>query len=348
MQNISRDNHFVPQMYLDAWKDEKGQIHEYKLLVEHENCDVWSARSKKSIAMQENFYICLSDNEESDEIEKWLNEKFETPAKNTFAKAINGEKLNSEDWKKMINYIACQIVRTPVFLQKFLNTSKNILSETFESTIKEVLDEMSNQLIDKNTKKIERKEYSKINNSFPLKITNIGQDDEDNELFKVETVIGKALYLEELKHYLTDTLEVLHKHRWQVLELDKDVKIPTSDDPVICLNYYGINNYDFGGGWGRKGCEIIFPISPSKIIYTHIGYKKKIEANYELSILIKKLIIEHAHRRIFSNFEDSEVVQQRKRYVDRQQCEKEKLVYEEFHKNYKEIEKDYLIRRHDI
>lgn len=342
MQNISRDNHFVPQMYLDAWKDEKGQIHEYKLLVEHEKCNVWNARSKKSIAMQENFYIYLNNNEESDEIEKWLNEKFETPVKNTLTKAINGEKLDSEDWSKMIDYIACQIVRTPAFLQKFLNTSKNIIPEIFESTIKEVVDEVSNQLIEKNYKKIERKEYFENKDSFPLKITDVGPYDENNELFKFETVIGKALYLEELKHYLTHTLGVLHKHRWQVLELDKDVSIPTSDDPVICLNYYGTNNYNFGGGWGRKGCEIIFPISPSKIIYTHIGYKKKIQANYELSMLIKKLIIEHAHRRIFSNFEDSDVVQQRKRCVDRQRCEKEKLEYKEFHKNYKEIEKEYL------
>lgn len=145
-----------------------------------------------------------------------------------------------------------------------------------------------------------------------------------------------------LKHYLTKTLEVLHKHRWQIVELDDNINIPTSDDPVICLNYYGVNNYNFNGGWGRKGSEIIFPISPRRIIYTRIGYKKKIVANYELSVLIKKLIIEHAHRKIFSKFEDIDVMKQRKRVVNKEEFEKEKMIFKEFHENYKNIEKSYL------
>lgn len=39
------------------------------------------------------------------------------------------------------------------------------------------------------------------------------------------------------------------------------------------------------------------------------------------------------------------VIIERKKCVDRKQIEKEKLVYEQFHKNYKNIEKDYLIRK---
>lgn len=76
---------------------------------------------------------------------------------------------------------------------------------------------------------------------------------------------------------------------------------PTSDDPVICLNYYGKDNYDFGGGWGKKGCEIIFPISPNKVLYTQIGEEITInQFDTSLSRLVEKLIIEHAHRKIYS------------------------------------------------
>ena len=52
-------------------------------------------------------------------------------------------------------------------------------------------------------------------------------------------------------HLLDETIKVLHKHEWKIINLDDKVKIPTSDDPVICLNYYSNNNYDFGGGWNN-------------------------------------------------------------------------------------------------
>ena len=38
MNNLSRNNHFIAQMYLNAWKDNNNKIHEYRLLVPHEKC----------------------------------------------------------------------------------------------------------------------------------------------------------------------------------------------------------------------------------------------------------------------------------------------------------------------
>ena len=75
MNNISRNNHFVPQMYLEAWKNENNKIWTYDLLVPNEKCNLWNEKSSKSIASQQNFYIVLKDKEEADYIEKYLNEK---------------------------------------------------------------------------------------------------------------------------------------------------------------------------------------------------------------------------------------------------------------------------------
>lgn len=77
-------------------------------------------------------------------------------------------------------------------------------------------------------------------------------------------------------------------------------------------------------------------------MYTHIGYKKKIKLDYDLSLTIKRMIVEHAHMKIFSNFEDMEIIKYRKRYVDKKTFEKEKNVFKKFHENYKNIEKGYL------
>lgn len=342
MNNISRNNHFVAQMYLNAWKDNNNKIHEYRLLVPHEKYNLWNLRGTEYTASEENFYICLNGDNESDEIEKWLNSEFETPAKIALEKAIKGDKLNADDWNIIIKYIACQIVRTPAFLKKFLVISKNTLPKVLDDTIKQIDGKLSNKLDKIDFTKLNSKKSIDIAVSFPLRVRNTGIVEDDNRLFRIETIMGKGSYLYYLKYMLTHTEKVLHKHRWQVVELENSVIIPTTDDPVICLNYYGFNNYDFGGGWNRKGSEIIFPISPNKIIYTRIGYKKRIIANYELSILIKKIIIDHAYRKIFSNFDDTEIVRQRKRYVDKSIFEKEKAVYKDFHNYYKNVEKGYL------
>lgn len=162
-------------------------------------------------------------------------------------------------------------------------------------------------------------------------------------MVKVETVIGKSYYLQGMMHLLSETIGVLHKHEWKIINLDDKVKIPTSDDPVICLNYYADDTYDFGGGWNNIGSEIIFPISPSKLIYTKVGKKDiQFELNYDLSMKIKTMIVEHAHRRIFSLDKEKWITKVRKRYVNSDEFQREKEMLENWHKNYKNVESEYL------
>ena len=57
MNNISRDNHLVPQMYLKAWKDNNNEIHVYDLLVSNKNCSELKNRTTKGIAFQRELYM---------------------------------------------------------------------------------------------------------------------------------------------------------------------------------------------------------------------------------------------------------------------------------------------------
>lgn len=352
MNNISRNNHFVPQMYLDAWKNKNNKVWTYDLLVPNENCNLWNERTTKSIASQQNFYIVLKDKEEADDIEKNLNEKFEMPASKPLKKAIRGEELSDDEWKTIINYIGCQIVRTPAFVSKMLNISKNKLGKTFQQTISEIGKVLNNTPLEELKKHAQEQDNTESNKMFPLKIVDTGIDCGDKRILKVETIIGKSYYLHEMLHLLDETIKVLHKHEWRVIDLDDRVKIPTSDDPVICLNYYSSDNYDFGGGWDNNGSEIIFPISPNKIIYTKVGAKDiQFRLDYNLSVKIKTMIIEHAYRRIFSIDNEKWITKTRKRYVNMDEFNREKKMLENWHENYKDIEAEYLehkiVRRDD-
>lgn len=343
MNNISRNNHFVPQMYLDAWKNENSKIWTYDLLVPNDKCNLWNEKSTKSIASQQNFYIVLKKKEEADDIEKYMNEKFETPASKPLKKAVEGKELSGDDWKAIINYIGCQIVRTPAFVSKMLDISKNKLKDTFQQTISQIEKKLNNMSLEELKNYSKSKIYRENNEMFPLKIVDTGVNCGDKSLIKIETVIGKSYYLQGMMHLLSETIGVLHKHEWKIINLDDKVKIPTSDDPVICLNYYADDTYDFGGGWNNIGSEIIFPISPSKLIYTKVGKKDiQFELNYDLSMKIKTMIVEHAHRRIFSLDKEKWITKVRKRYVNSDEFQREKEMLENWHKNYKNVESEYL------
>jgi len=115
-------------------------------------------------------------------------------------------------------------------------------------------------------------------------------------------VLGRELWLHEIKHILTGVVSVLKEHTWVVMNAHPSLTWITSDHPTMRLAFTSPNKYDFGGGWGRKGCEIILPLSPTKLLYTQIGHRPPKSDTFDLgqTTLMLKLLAERAHRWHFS------------------------------------------------
>lgn len=340
---LSRNNHYLAQMYLDAWKNDENKVCVYHLLVPNENVPLWKYKSTRSVGSEDNFYITLNDvNDETDTFEKEFNKKYETPAMIPLKKAINGERLSIDDWHILIEFVACSIVRTPSFLLKVLTDGNNKYAATFQKEIDNISKKISNiKVEDLKTEKNPKENYD----LFPIKFTNMGEgDNKDTSIIKIETIIGKQFYFFIIDHLLKNTVKVLHSHKWSIIEMDDNVVLPTSDSPVICLNYNNYEDYNFGGGWGRKNTNIIFPISPNKVMFTQVGVKCKprMKADYKFSLFIKKIIIEHSHRVIISKAEDTDIIRKKRRYVSLKEYKREKKVWSDFHKEYLEKESEYI------
>jgi hypothetical protein len=117
---------------------------------------------------------------------------------------------------------------------------------------------------------------------------------------------------------LTDTLKVLHKHKWTILEAPARLSWFTSDDPVICLNFRSESDYDFNGGWIRDRAYVLFPLSLLHLMFTEIGansYPRPVPSRYHAR-LFRRMIAEHAHRSIYSLSEDGKVPQYKPRVED--------------------------------
>ena len=337
---LSRNNHFLSQMYLAAWKKKNGKVMVHELLVPNSHFPLWKSKSTRSVGNYDSMYVRLKNGKEIDDIEKWFRDRYETPAKSALEHAINDERITPGEWHKLIDFVACHIVRSPSFIIKTLDLAKKDCTPIFEEKCEEISSITKEDYI--NSLNLKIKDDS--NELFPIKVTDMGPSRDNNELFKVETIFGKQFYLWIMKHLLENTAKVLHTHKWGIINVDKKVILPTSDNPVICLNYNNENEYNFNGGWGRKNSNILFPISPNKILYTQIGSKliSRCNVDYKTSLLLKKIIIEHAYKKIISNFEDLSVHKTRTRVIDKNEYEREKKMWEDFQKDYLERESEFI------
>ena len=335
MVPITRDNHYVPRFYLKNWSDDGKTIFVYQTLVSDESVDMWQKKSISKIGSYQDLYTVQCDGEDNDDIEKWLNEDFETPVCKVIEKIKRDEKINIEERNCLLRFMASQYVRTPASIFRHFTRMENVFSSTTK-----------NMSINISADKI--KSYNSVDHTSPKPWTSeiplSCKVDRDRGEIEFRILPGKSSYLCEVKHLLTETYKVLLKQRWHIVKAPNGIEWPTSDDPVICLNYYGPDNYDFGGGWGRKNSEIIFPLSRKYLLYTQIGNFRKtcdLHMSEKYSLFVRNLIVEHAHRYVFAPERIKGMLLLHHRVVNRELFIQEKIFWEKWHEDQVRNEKEF-------
>lgn len=337
-KGISRNNHYVPRFYLQNW-GENNEVWTYELLVAHENVPLWKPTSIERTASIENLYVRVDKGKELDDFEKMFNSKYETLATNSFYKANNDMQLTMDDWVKMLDYTAAQIVRTPAFYVRL----QPVLLNAFNKGLEETLEALKH--IDKDTL-IEHKANAKNQDriSLPIKFKRTGEmADENHEYVQISGTVGKSTWFWAIENSLLKTLQKFHEYKWSILICDESIEWPTSDNPVVCINHFSEELHDFFGVIGRAGNEIIFPISPQRALYLQIGKKhpSRIKLNVKESIKIKRVIVENAFRYIYSRVKDTKITEIRPRIVDLDTFLSDKKMVSEWYELYKTEEGHY-------
>ncbi len=311
-----RDNHYVSRGYLKRWAGADGRTWTYRLLVSHPNVPPWRRQSLKAVARHEHFYTRVAASGETDETERWLDSEFEAPAEDPIRKAVSDMPLSVTDWERLIRFTAAQDARTPARLVESLKrwdkTLPEVVQETLEKSVHE-LEKAKREGRPINHKPLHHAEH------FPIKVTTELVPGEAMGKLRVHAVAGRNLWLYTLRHVLTETLNALLAHRWTILRSPPNFAWTTSDDPVVRLNYYSPDRYDFRGGWGSKGTEIFLPLDPHHLLYTRIGSRpprRGTVVGAEFAESLQRFIIEHAHRYVFAVTSDPDVIRLRPRRVD--------------------------------
>lgn len=316
VESFRRDNHYLSQTYLKNWSGTNGRIWAYRVLVSHPKVPPWKHRSVKGLVYHAHLYTRVVATGLTDEVERWLDSEFESPAGEVIQKVVADARLTSQDWSHLIRFLAAQDVRTPARLMEMLQRWHQTLPDLIEGTLKESVQELETSR--REGKPLDRSSYIDAE-YFPIRVTTELVPGEELGILRAETVVGRGLFLFNLKYLLTKTVNALLAHKWTILRSPKGMDWLTSDDPVVRLNYHNSTRYDFGGGWGSVGTEIFLPLSPHHLLYTKIGTKppqRGTVVSTEHAEWLQRFTIEHAHRFIFAVAPEVSVSELRPRIVD--------------------------------
>lgn len=339
MQKLRKDNHYVPKLYLKQWAC-NGQIPTYRLLVPNSNYPLWKDYSIKGIAFHRHLYTYVADQGETDEFERWLDREFESPAEEAISRAINEQRLSPQHWHQLIRFLAAQDVRTPVRLREFIERQKKQMQPLINDTLTSSIENFENA-----TRSGFRLPESdkKTNDLYPFKVTVVRSPDGGGTI-QAETVIGRRLWLASSRHALTSTISHLMTHRWTIVRAPDGITWPTSDNPVIRLNFLDPDNYDFFGGWGRQNGNILLPLSPKHLMLTQIGsrsYPRGKTLDYQMARLVRRMLIQHADRYIFAK-EEGDIHLIRPRKVCNAAYQREQTAWRSWHGEQSKAETDLL------
>lgn len=334
-------NHYVPKCYLKNWQNPNGKVYMYRLLVSHPNVPIWRQHSVAEIAYQERLYTQIVAGCEVDEVERWFDQKFERPAIEALEKVTYESRLCPDDWGKLIDFLAAQDVRTPARMFEHLQRAQKTLPQILEDTGNRLQKHknLPNSLFLRHQGNNYNSRY------FPIKVTSQLIENSANRVLMLEAYVGRSSWLYSIKHLLENTKQILHSHKWSIIKPAEGYYWPTSDNPVVKINYHNRNNYDLKGGWGVRKGNIFFPIDPEHAMFVQIGDQppeRNVRLNKAQTEELIRISVENAHRNIFSVVEDHNLPTLRKRIVSSEQFEKEKNEMSEWLKQNRIIEEQYF------
>lgn len=318
MPQRTRHNHFVAQSLLQPWSEDGNRVWAYRILVSNDAVPQWTIRSIRGSAFQQHLYTELSDGEEVDDFERWLETEYETPAQVAIARVLRDDALTPGDWERLALLLAAQDVRTPTNFLETMQLWDKEMPELLSTTLKESVQRLERASADSSSVPLAPPETGFFKGVFQIKVIPPEGPDADEGKIHAEVVLGRRFWLESQRHLLTNTSKVLRNHKWSIAEPAAGNTWFTSDHPVVRLNYYDIGKYDLKGGWGNPGSELMMPLSPRHLLFTQVGREAADRLTFapEQTREIQRILAERAHRWIFAREPTARVAWFRPRHVD--------------------------------
>ena len=343
---LARDSHYVPQATLRRWSDDGTHLYAYRILVSSPNVPEWRRRPIRGLAYRRDLYTVFGGGEELDDFERWLSSNYEQPGLEAIDKLVRRARLTPGDWRSMARFVAAQDVRTPLNFIESMRRWNQQIPEILDRTLQESINRFE-EASAKGVALHPTSEQSEFSNLLEINIEPPAVPGSDLASVQATVTIGRHFWIASMRHLLTGVAETLCRHRWSVIEPADDQEWPLMDQPVLKLNYYRPGQYDFDGGWGNPGTEIMMPVAPRHLLYVQVG--KKIANRFSLALhdtsLVQQLLVKRTHRWVFGRRPLHWVADVRPRTVDRDQLAEEASAWKGWHRD--QLQSEIASTRHN-
>lgn len=349
---ISHNHHYIPQMYLSNWAVD-NKLFVYRLLVSHEKDPLWSQQSVVHTASLNKLYVDIQDSQESDQLEHLFDMNYESPAKESFDKIINGTKMSSGDWVKISNYIVLQYIRTPSFYFYITDIGKTIIPEIIENSVKELESVHIRHLKNTSISAIDQFPDA-IPLPFGIQLIEKKEDDKFN-LLEIQAVVGKQLWLYAMLCCIRNKSPILALFRnlkWSIVTVSDHIFMPSCDNPVVLCEIKGEKIIRIPPSYGVAGKNkaVIFPVSPTIVLLGTYSrkYAWRFQADECMTEMLRKAIIDNSLMFIYSSYEDYSIPGIKPRLIDSQEYKRYNQQFDTWFEKYRVEEGPLLTRTHSL
>lgn len=315
--DFRHNNHYVPQMLLRQFSrpEEAGSIWEYRLLVPVSSYPDWEPRAPSSIAKTRDLYTIAEGADESDAMERWLDEEFEHPASSAVAATVGGQRLDKRLWRLLIRLYAAQFVRVPAFFVR----NRNRWAAEQEAFWYGRRDEMLKTLpkcrdADTDVHVIEGED------SFPVRCI-IRKHEGLRRSLEIQHITGRKQWMWNIKTMLrpSGTLGLLESYKWSILTAPPDSSWFLTDNPAVSVIRRNDGFASLDAGWGTKGSRLMLPLSPKHLLFHCVGFpleERYMDAPPHVASQIRCDLADAAYRSYYSDRQDAALTGYRPRDVD--------------------------------
>ncbi|GAA3749484.1 DUF4238 domain-containing protein [Terriglobus aquaticus] len=270
-------NHFVPELYLKRFSEDGIKVFEYRTVVKHEKVPIWNPVAIRKLARLKHLYSFVDEDadgviDRSDHLEKFFDSQFEAPAEEAIQRAVCGDCMTPDHWRKLAWFFGLQLLRTPahyIHTRNWWSSNMKQATESYTEALKQMFP--SSPPPPEVLREVEKQFLTEL--GIPLTVIDESKPDENQIRLRFNSVIGRRAWLVELKRQLAANgiARGLADHKWTVLRAPAGEMFVTSDRPAVNIHKVGPKSWEFGAGWYQPGAVLYMPLSPHCLLFTQVG-----------------------------------------------------------------------------
>ena len=265
--------HYVPQKYLRGFSDPSSPS---KIWMYDKKTAQFAYASIEKVAQEADFY--------SDDTEKQLSQRIESPAHKVLNRLRRGERMTSTERATLGLYLGTMMMRVPRRRRKGLDLLPEVLDETIRETHEQV------------------RRWAELPTTDPVLAARRFAELEAARAKLANTVPDGVLEQIRSPWPSADVLSLIHAMTWRIVSTESDTRFLTSDNPAYFFSCYGL---------GNEESELVLPLDSNLALIAN--WQGSISETRYLSVT--RAVSREINRRVASGAERFVFYHQRRSWV---------------------------------